>query len=186
MINTKVLNLQREKLSTLFNVMLVLSGSILIALFSQIAITIPFSPVPITGQTLAVMLVGALLGSKRGSLSVIAYLTEGAIGFPVFANFSGGIQHLMGPTGGYLISFIFVAFLIGYLFEKGWDKSFVKNITAMLLSYIIIFGIGLVWLSFYVGIDKVFAIGLFPFIPGLMIKTSIFLSLVYRKNYLEK
>ena len=186
MIKAKVLNLRNEKLSILFNVMLVLSGSILIALFSQIAITIPFSLVPITGQTLAIMLVGALLGSKKGSLSVITYLTEGVIGIPVFANFSGGIQHLIGPTGGYLISFVFVAFIIGYLFEKGFDKSLIKNLIAIFLSHIIIFGIGLTWLSFYIGSDKVFAIGLFPFIPGAMIKISIFLSLVYSKNYLDK
>ncbi|MDA3871286.1 MAG: biotin transporter BioY [Candidatus Marinimicrobia bacterium] len=186
MIKAKVLNLRNEKLSILFNVMLVLSGSILIALFSQIAINIPFSLVPITGQTLAIMLVGALLGSKKGSLSVITYLTEGVIGIPVFANFSGGIQHLIGPTGGYLISFVFVAFIIGYLFEKGFDKSLIKNLIAIFLSHIIIFGIGLTWLGLYIGSDKVFAIGLFPFIPGAIIKISVFLSLVYGKNYLDK
>ncbi|MEA1986322.1 MAG: biotin transporter BioY [Candidatus Marinimicrobia bacterium] len=186
MINSKILDLKSEKLSILYNIIIVLSGSILIALFSQISIRIPFSPVPITGQTLAIMLVGVMLGSKKGALSVLIYLLEGAVGIPVFANFSGGIQHLLGPTGGYLFSFIIATFIIGYFYEKNRNRNLLLSLFAVLLTHLIIFGIGLSWLSFYVGLDKVLSIGFFPFIPGAFIKITLFFSIVYGYKFLTK
>ncbi len=110
-----------------YDAALILGASLLIALSARIAVPVPFSPAPITGQTLAVLLVGALLGSRRGALSVLAYLAEGAMGLPVFAGGGAGILWLLGPTGGYLFGFIAAAFVTGWLAERGWDRRFVTT-----------------------------------------------------------
>ena len=102
----------------ILNVFMILIGSLSIGLLAQASIPIPFSPVPITGQTIGVVLVGSLLGSKLGALSIILYLMEGSLGLPVFANMSAGAHILIGPTGGYLWGFIIAAFIMGYFKEK--------------------------------------------------------------------
>src|SRR5256714_9314604 len=101
---------------------LVIGFSLLTALSAQIVI--PIGPVPITGQTFAVLLTGALLGSRLGAMAMIAYLIEGASGLPFFAGGMSGLPHLLGPTGGYLISFPAAAFVTGAFAENGWDKHF--------------------------------------------------------------
>ncbi|MBD3274481.1 MAG: biotin transporter BioY, partial [Candidatus Marinimicrobia bacterium] len=102
-----------KKYALLYDISLVLGGSLFIALLAQLAVHLPFSPVPITGQTLGVLLAGALLGKIRGTMTVLAYLTEGVSGLPVFAGATAGPAVLLGPTGGYLIGFIFAAYLTG-------------------------------------------------------------------------
>ncbi|RPJ40883.1 MAG: biotin transporter BioY, partial [Candidatus Latescibacterota bacterium] len=102
--------------------LLVAFASLLLALSARVAIPLPFSPVPISGQSFAVLLVGALLGSRRGSAAVLLYLAEGAVGLPVFAGGAGGAAYLVGPTGGYLAAFLPAAFVVGALCERGWDK----------------------------------------------------------------
>ena len=92
-----------------YDTVLIACGSMLVALTAQISIPLPFSPVPVTGQTLAVLLIGALLGSRRGALSLVAYLLAGLIGLPVFASGAAGPAYIMGPTGGYLVGFIAAA-----------------------------------------------------------------------------
>ncbi|MFQ3574141.1 MAG: biotin transporter BioY [Thermodesulfovibrionales bacterium] len=141
-------------------------GSIFIALSAQISIPLPFTPVPITGQTFAVLMTGILLGSKRGLMSVIFYLTEGAMGMPVFAGGVGGFQTFLGPTGGYLIGFAPSAMLSGYLVERGWAKGFFSLLMAMIISNAIIYVFGLTHLCFYTPIEKVLYIGFYPFIIG--------------------
>ena len=110
---------------------LVLAFSLLTALAAQVVIPLP--PVPITGQTFAVLLTGALLGSRLGALAMIAYLIEGACGLPFFYAGRGGLQHLLGPTAGYLWSFPAAAFVTGLLAERGWDRRFVTAAAAMAL-----------------------------------------------------
>ena len=102
----------------------ILIGSLTIGLLAQLSLPVPFSPVPITGQTIGVVLVGSLLGSKKGALCIILYLMEGSLGLPVFANMSAGAHVLIGPTGGYLWGFIVGAMIMGYCREKNLISSF--------------------------------------------------------------
>ena len=157
---------------------LVLSGTLFIALLAaQIIISLPFTPVPVTGQTFGVLLTGALLGSYRGTLTILVYLAEGAVGLPVFAGFGFGNPHLLGPTGGYLIGFAGGAYLTGFLAEHGWDRKFFSTVFAMLLGSGVIFLIGVPWLGFFVGYENILMVGLFPFIPGDIIK-AVFAALL--------
>ncbi len=159
--------------SLVFDFALVLAGSALIALSARVAIPLPFSPVPITGQTFAVLLVGAALGRWRGAAAVVAYLTEGAAGLPVFAGTHSGPAALLGPTGGYLFGFVPAAWLCGFLAERGWDRSIVGTTAAMVLGNIVIFAIALPWLARYVGAANVWALGFWPFIPGDIVKIGL-------------
>src|SRR5262249_26180348 len=131
----------------LLNVLLVVAASALTAIAAQLAIPVPWSPVPITGQTFAVLLSGALLGPRRAFLAQVLYLAEGAVGLPVFAGASAGAAVLAGPTTGYLISFPFAAALTGALAERGWDRRFSTMVAAMLLGSVVTFGLGLALLS---------------------------------------
>ncbi len=146
--------------------------SILIALCSQVAI--PLYPVPVTGQTFAVLLAGIVLGSNRALVALMLYIFEGALGLPVFAPGSTlGVARLLGPTGGYILGFAAAAFFLGYLSEKGWDRSFYKLLTAMLAALAIIYVFGLVRLSAFVPAGKLLIVGLLPFIPGEIIKVTL-------------
>ena len=150
---------------------LIFAGSWLIALAAQIAI--PLYPVPVTGQTLCVLLIGALLGSKRGALTVLVYLTQGAMGLPIFAGGTGGFARIAGPTGGYLIGFVVAAFVVGWLSEKGWNQRFITTGVSMLIGNAVIYIIGLPWLASFIGWEMVFTAGLFPFIPGDLFKVIL-------------
>ena len=155
---------------------LILTGSLVTAVFAQISIYLPFSPVPITGQTLAVLLVGAVLGSSKGAISQILYLIEGVIGLPVFAVGHSSISYILGPTGGYLIGFIFAAFLMGWFSENGWDRKKLTVAITAFLSNIIIYIFGLTWLSIFFPLNKILTIGFYPFIIGDILK--IFLLII--------
>lgn len=146
---------------------LILGGSLLIALTAQISFMI--GPVPITGQTFGVLLVAALLG-RRGALSVLAYITQGTLGLPVFAGGTAGPAVLVGPTAGYLIGFVVAAFVVGWLCEKGWDRRIATAVLAMLCGNVIIYLFGITWLANYVSWQQVLATGLIPFLPGDIIK----------------
>ena len=151
----------------------VLLGSLFIALSAQVALPLPFSPVPVTGQTFAVLAVGAALGRARGTASVLAYLGEGAAGLPVFAGGAAGIAPLLGPTGGYLLGFLPGAWLCGALAERGWDRRVGGTIAAMLLGNAAIFAVGLPWLSGFVGASNALALGFWPFLPGDVVKIGL-------------
>ena len=154
------------------DLLLILGFTAVTALSAQIAFYI--GPVPITGQTFAVLLAGALLGSKRGALSQLTYLGLGAMGAPIFAGWMGGPAVLMGPTGGYLIGFVAAAFVVGLLAERGWDRRTWSMALAMLVGNIVIYVFGLPWLSIWLGNfapkSSVLAVGLYPFIPGDLLK----------------
>ncbi len=159
-----------KRFALLYDVAWVAGGTLFIALSAQLAIPLPFSPVPATGQTLAVLLMGALLGSRRGSLCLLAYLAEGVLGLPVFAGATAGLARLVGPTGGYLVGFLAAVFLVGMLAERGWDRRVGTTFLAMLLGNVVIYAFGLPWLARFVGGEMVLALGLLPFIPGDLLK----------------
>jgi len=161
-----VLRPSAKRYALTYDAALVLGGSVAMALSAQLAIPLPFSPVPVTGQTFAVLLLGALLGSRRGGLCLLAYLAEGAAGLPVFAGGTGGLLHLTSPTGGYLVGFVVAALVTGFLAERGWDRRFWTTIAAMLLGNIAIYAYGLPWLALFVGVGKALPLGLKPFIAG--------------------
>ena len=159
--------------ATLARDMLLIFGfAAVTALGAQVAFYI--GPVPITGQTFAVLITGALLGSRRGALSQLTYLGMGAMGAPIFAGWQGGPTVLMGPTGGYLLGFVAAAFVVGFLAERGWDRRTWSMALAMLIGNSVIYAFGLPWLSIWLGhvaaADSVLAVGLYPFIPGDLIK----------------
>ncbi len=153
------------------DLLLVLGFSTLTALSAQIAFYIGL--VPITGQTFAVLLAGALLGSKRGALSQLTYLGMGAMGAPVFAGWMGGPAVLLGPTGGYLVGFVAAAFVVGYLAERGWDRRLWSIALAMLAGNAVIYLFGLSWLARFVPAGSLLSAGLIPFIPGDLTKLVV-------------
>ena len=157
---------------------LIIAGAQIIALCSQVAIPLAFSPIPITLQTLAVLLVGASLGSKRGALSLILYLGEGALGAPVFAGGGSGLPYLFGPTGGYLLGFILSAYTVGRLAEREWDRTPAKTAIAMAIGNLAIYIPGLAWLSLFVGVKRILYVGFLPFIPGDILKIMLALILL--------
>jgi biotin transport system substrate-specific component len=161
------------KRALIYDAVLALTGSLIIALASQLAVYLPFSPVPVTGQTLAVLMLGAVLGSRRGLISVLAYLAEGAMGLPVFAGGAAGIARILGPTGGYLLGFALAAFVTGWLAERGWDRQIIFTLLAMILGNIVIYVVGLGWLSIYVGMKNAVPMGLYPFIAGDLLKIAL-------------
>lgn len=144
--------------------------SIINGLAAQVEIRLPGTPVPITGQTFAVLLTGALLGSRLGSLALIAYLAEGLAGLPVFAGGKGGLAPLMGPTGGYLLGFVVAAYVVGRLAERGWDRRFWTTTLARLAGNVVIYAAGVSWLARFVGPDQALSLGLLPFLPGDLLK----------------
>jgi biotin transport system substrate-specific component len=167
-----------KRQALLYDAILVLAGSLLIGLSARLAIRLPFSPVPITGQTMAVLLAGALLGSRRGALSVLAYLGEGMAGLPVFAGGAGGIAHLAGPTGGYLAGFVLAALVVGWLAERGWDRHPGTTALAMLLGNAAIYALGLPWLAAFVGGERALVLGLYPFLAGDLLKLALAAALL--------
>ncbi|MDQ2855669.1 MAG: biotin transporter BioY [Acidobacteriota bacterium] len=147
---------------------LVLGFSLLTAASAQLVI--PIGPIPITGQTFAVLLTGALLGSRLGAITMIVYLIEGASGLPFFRGFSGGISHLFGASAGYLIAFPAAAFITGAFAEHGWDKRFWTAAAAMAVGSIVILLSGWAVLSQFMTASAAFKVGVASFISGDIIK----------------
>ncbi len=156
------------------SVLLVVAFSLFIALSAQVVIPLPFTPVPITLQTFAVLLTGALLGSRLGALALVAYLVEGAAGLPFFRGGNGGWLYLaVSPTAGYLLAYPLAAFLTGWLAERGWDRKFPTAAAAIALgSIVILFGGWLGLLRFY-SAEQAFALGVVPFIIGDIVKIAL-------------
>jgi biotin transporter BioY len=155
-----------------YDAIMVIGGSLFIALCAQF--TLHVGPVPITGQTLGVLLTGMLLGSRRGSLSVLAYLAEGVAGLPVFAPGGPlGLARLVGPTGGYLIGFVAAAYVTGLLAERGWDRKATTAPAAMLIGNVVIYAFGLPWLALFTGVENVLWLGLYPFVIGDILKATL-------------
>jgi biotin transport system substrate-specific component len=153
-------------------VMGVMSFIALTAAGAYIRIPLPFTPVPITLQTFFVILAGALLGKKLGSVSQLGYLLVGIFGLPVFSGGLYGLARLLGPTGGYLIGFVLAAFAIGKLLGNDDDAPFLKIVGAMLVGLAVLFTVGTFQLALVLHIspDKAVALGVLPFVPGDMVK----------------
>lgn len=152
------------------SLLMMLAGSWMIALLAQIQI--PIGPVPITGQTLGVLLVGMVLGSRRGALSLLLYLTQGAAGLPFFSA-GGGPLRLLGPTGGYLIGFVLAAYVVGALSERGWDRQPTPTALAMVIGNLVIYACGLLWLARFVPGEALLQAGLMPFLLGDALKIGV-------------
>lgn len=153
--------------------LLVVGGSLFVALCAQIRVPLPFSPVPITAQTMAVLLVGSLIGSRLGLLAMLLYLVEGMIGLPFFTGGKAGIQVLQGATAGYLVAFPIAAALTGWLAEKGWDRTFGKMSLSMILGNLVIYALGVGWLTTRVGLETAFVTGMLPFVLGDLVKIAL-------------
>lgn len=147
--------------------------SAVIALGAQLEVVLPFSPVPLTGQTFGVLLAGILLGSRWGAAAVAAYLVEGLLGMPVFAGGAAGPVVFAGPTAGYLVGFLPAAFLTGALAERGWDRTPAKAAAAMLLGSSAIFAAGLLNLARFLPASQLLSAGLIPFLPGDVVKSAL-------------
>jgi biotin transport system substrate-specific component len=187
-----IYNLEKEKLMSLFDhsaklvfdslrlsarpaaikAVFVLAGTLVLALASQIAV--PMVPVPITMQTFAVTMIGALYGWRLGALTVFAWLAEAAVGFPVLANGAGGLAPFAGATAGYLVSFPLIAALTGWLAERGWigDKV-IRSFGAHLLANLLCLAIGGMWLANLLGTEKAWLLGVAPFILGAVLKSAL-------------
>ena len=149
---------------------LVLGFALVTALLARVSIPLGFTPVPITGQTLAVLLTGAALGSRRGASSMTLYLVAGAW-LPVYAGGGSGFVWDLA-SGGYIVGYVPAAYVVGFLCERGWDRR-VQIVLAMLAGNIVLYIPGLIWLAFFVPVGKVLEFGLYPFIPGDLIKLGI-------------
>ncbi|MEY4102123.1 MAG: Biotin transporter BioY [Actinomycetota bacterium] len=153
------------------------AGTALTAAAAQISI--PMWPVPITGQTFAVLLVGTSLGAMRGALSMVLYIALGAFGLPIFTAGKSGLAYIAGPTGGYLIGFVLAAIVVGWLAQRQWDRKVVGAFVSFLVGSIVIYAVGLPWLSVALGqlgrpndVAATLQAGLYPFIPGDILKAA--------------
>src|SRR5579859_1645754 len=174
----RVAVLPRPRLLT--DVVLVVLGAGLIAVSAQVSIALPFTPVPITGQTFAVLLVGASYGMLRGGASALLYVLLGIAGAPVYAHGAAGWAVITGASGGYLLSYPFASALTGFLAERRWDRRFSSAIGAMLTGNVLIYLLGLPWLAAVVhtGLEKTLELGLYPFVPGDTLKLYLAAALL--------
>ncbi len=165
----------QQSSSVLRNVVLAITGTL--AIWVSAKIQIPFYPVPLTMQTLVILLIGMAYGWRLGGATVLLYLAEGAAGLSVFAGTPEkglGLGYMLGPTGGYLLGFFFAALALGYLSQRGWDKKIWKTALAMTLGTGIIYAFGLLWLGILLGWDKpILALGLKPFLFAAVLKIAL-------------
>jgi len=149
--------------------------SLVTGICAQVSFHLPFSPVPITGQTFAVLLSGAVLGWRRAFFAQIAYLAEGAAGLPVFADGAGSVIHLVGPSGGFLLCFPLAAALVGFLVEQGVGRSTAKMVGALVSGDVLILLAGSTWLHFLFGVPFAQAalMGFFPFLVADIAKVAL-------------
>lgn len=169
------------------DIVLVAAGAALTAIAAQVQV--PLWPVPITAQTLAVLLVGSSLGALRGTLSMVLYALLGMVGLPVFSDASSGMGVILGPTGGYIVGFIFAAAFTGWIAQRSWDRRILRAILAFAGGTVVTFAIGLPWLAVTLGLDlqQTLQAGLYPFIVGGAVKTVIAAGVVtFGWRYVER
>ena len=167
MFGTPSSNLTSYNISLFKKLVLLVAGVAVLAISAHIKV--PFYPVPITMQTLVVMLIGFTYGIRLGSSTVLTYLAIGAIGAPVFAG-GAGLAYMSGPTGGYLFGFLVTVNLIGYFTERGSGRTFVSVLLLALLGTIVFYLFGVAWLTTILGFEKAIKFGLLPFLYGDVLK----------------
>src|ERR1043166_8849444 len=173
--------IDRVRGNAALNMLLIAGASVFIALAAQIAVPLPGSPVPLTMQPLAVLIVGVVLGSWRGAAAATLYLMEGLGGLPVFAQAHGGLFWLIaGPTAGYLLSYPFAAFVAGWVSERGWGSTVLRSIAGMLAALAVIYAGGWSWLAVLTGTKAAFALGIVPFLVADVIKVALGAALLPR------
>jgi biotin transport system substrate-specific component len=155
---------------------LAVGGALVLTLSAKIQV--PFIPVPMTLQTLVVLVLGAAFGARLAAATVALYLLEGLLGLPVFAGAVAGPAYMAGPTGWFLLGFLIAAALIGFLAERGWDRSWGRLVAAMTLGHVAIFALGFGWLAVLIGPEKAFALGVAPFALATIVKTLLAAALV--------
>ena len=157
------------------HIALILAGTLLIVLAAQLKFYLPNNPVPVTGQTFAVLLAGGALGFRRGAASTILYLLLGLVGLPVFAGGKHGIEVIAGTNGGYIIGFILAAAVVGRLAELGWDRNLLGSVGAMLIGSALIYLTGVPWLAFAAKqpLDWAIENGMTPFLLGDALKLAL-------------
>ncbi len=160
------------------NSIICLGGAALLSLLAQIAIPLPFTPVPITGQTLGVALLALTLGRAKGLSSVMLYLLAGAAGLPVFAQAHSGL--VFGPTMGYLIGMLLATVLMGSLADKGWTSSFKKTLLAAFMGTTVTFILGVAVLAFFIPAKTLLLAGVLPFLPGALIKDTLAATVAHK------
>lgn len=161
--------------SILRNVLLVVGYAIFIGLFAQISFHLPFTPVPLTGQTFAVLIGAASLGSARAGAGSLLYALAGLAGVPWFAGATGGVQAASSASFGYIVGFIVCSVLVGMLAKAGLDRSFVGTVLIMVLGNVVIYAFGVVWLanSVHASFAKAVSLGMTPFLIGDLVKLLI-------------
>jgi len=155
---------------------LVIGGALALAISAKAQV--PFTPVPLTLQTLIVLTLGAAYGARLAAVTVLLYLAEGAMGLQVFAGLGAGPAYMAGPTGGYLAGFLLAAALVGWLAERGWDRSLGLLLAAMTLGHLVIFACGYAWLAGLMQPDRAWAVGVEPFLAATLVKTLLAWALV--------
>ena len=161
---------------------LVISGIALLAISSKIQV--PFWPVPMTLQSLVVLLIGASYGARLAGTTLLSYLATGAIGLPVFAK-GAGVAYMAGPTGGYLIGFLAAAIVVGWLADRGFGRTLLSAVAILAAGELVLFALGVSWLAIAIGLQKAIAGGLSPFIPAEVLKVALAcaaLDLAWRRS----
>lgn len=173
--STRALSATRLRASVLVGLALIVLFANFIALSARLAIALPFSPVDVTGETLAVLLAGLALGPRRGMASVLVFIGEGAVGLPVFQGGTGGPAMLIGPTGGYLWGFVLAAGLVGVLAERGATRRTWTLLLALVLGNLVVYLVGAGWLSRLLpgGVSSAVTVGIIPFLPGDAVKCLV-------------
>ena len=152
----------------------VVVANILLILCAHIIVPLPWTPVPITGQTFGVLLVAALLGSRRSALVMLMYIAEGISGLPVFAPIGlPGVFHFLGPTAGYLLSYPFAAFVAGWFSERGWGSTIARALAGMLVALAVIYAGGWAWLAILSGPRAALSMGIVPFVIADIVKVML-------------
>jgi biotin transport system substrate-specific component len=175
---------QAPSLALPYQVLLVVSGSLLVALAARISLPLPFTPVPLTLSNFAVLLVGLLLGRRAGFAALGLYLAEGAAGLPVFAMGTGVVAWLLGPTGGYLMAYPVVAYLAGWLAERD-RSSFTRAALAATAAEVLLFAAGVSWLMllFHAPLARAVQFGLYPFFFAEVMKVLLAAGIASRRRF---
>ena len=173
MLSNQTLSYPSRMTSILMDGLAIIGSSFIIALFAPVAIPLPFTPIPLALQPQVVLVLATLLGSRRGALSVITYISQGLMGLPVFAGGAAGVAVLAGPRGGYLMGYVAAAYLTGWIMERAKERTMSRCFLAMAAGSLAIYACGMSFLAQFVGVVNSFLLGVLPFLIGDFLKTLL-------------